>query len=108
LATAKPAGIVAGASDDLSTDLAGRVRQIVPADRLARLGQVQVVLKMSTRPSGFQAGGLTASFDVTVTTASGAHHISGNALEFSELAVRNAVLEKATEEVSKLLPDLAP
>jgi serine/threonine-protein kinase len=102
------AGIVAGASDELSADLAGRVRRVVAADRLARLGQVQVVLKMSTRPSGFQAGGLTATYEVTVTTASGAHHISGNALEFSELAVRNAVLEKATEDVAKLLPELAP
>jgi len=64
---------------------------------------------MSTRPAPFTgSNGITGDYVGSVRTASGTRRIEGNVLEFSELSVRNAVLDRAAQEIVAIVTGTAP
>ena len=100
--------VSAAANSDLSKALADRVRESLRQAGFSGRDSVTVSLEMSTRPSGFSAGGITGDYVGSVRTASGTRRIEGNVLEFSELSVRNAVLDRAAQEIVAIVTGTAP
>ena len=67
-------------------------------------GAVHVSMQMATRPSPFAgAGATTADYVATVRMPDETKTVEGNLLGFSELTLRNEVVDRAAQEVVKLL-----
>ena len=101
--------VSAAANNDLSKALADRVRDSLRQAGYAGRESIAVSLEMSTRPAPFNGtNGITGDYVASVRTASVSRRVEGHVLDFGEVTLRNAVLDRAAGEVVAIVTGTAP
>ena len=107
--TSRGLTVSAAGNNDLSKALAERVRESLRQAGFSRNDTITVSLDMSTRPAPFNgSNGITGDYVASVRSGSVSQRVEGHVLDFGEVTLRNAVLDRAAAEIVVIVTGATP